>query len=308
MSKHRNLSTELRSAFINPQIPGTLYLEASFHHKGQLQLTLRTLSSVRASTLAHVPKDDVQACLRVRGKHLSIPHFETEWVSIKRGLYRGDVGVVVGSYEKWGGMQGTQVVVVPRLLFSNPSSQKRKRGYQRPPPRLFDPSQCVQGLVHKSNGSYVFENWTFEAGFLCKTFHLLSLEPAKIMPSELLPLFRQSTHPLIRLSTMPIPAHWSFQAGEHVMVSNGVTMVSGIILETAVGDQGACLVDTDEGHKLFPPFQLVKDVKPGDFVEIVAGEHAGKAGFVLSRNQAILAIAPGRFGVDAVCNLLSSPT
>ncbi|KAJ3735502.1 hypothetical protein DFJ43DRAFT_1151198 [Lentinula guzmanii] len=305
MSKHVFLAKELRSAFFNPQNIGTIYLEAQFLPVGSLYRTLQTLSSVKIRTLVCVPQIEAVACLSI-SQDFNKPSAQGEWVTIKRGLYKGDVGVVVGSFERWGGARGSEVALVPRLFQSG--SQKRKKpssssSILRPPPLLFDPANCVQDSLSKTDSGYKFKHWTFEDGLILKEYHSSNLAPARVVPSPLLPFFHQSKHPLIRLSTLPVPQHYCFEVGELVWVSApNSDPIRGTILEidgVSTKLDGSVVVDTDEGHQSFPPLYLSKAIEPGDFVEVLGGEFSGLTGFVVSRNETLLSIAPGRFGMDA---------
>ena len=102
-----------------------------------------------------------------------------------------------------------------------------------------------------------------------------------MIPSESMPLFCQSSHPLLRRAAMPLPEYWQFEAGESVWISspNGSELIPATIVQT----------DTADGiqSRLF-----ILDVKPGHYMEIVAGVHTGRNSFVV---EALLSIAPGRF-------------
>ncbi|KAJ3724209.1 hypothetical protein DFJ43DRAFT_1157906 [Lentinula guzmanii] len=278
MSKHVFLAKELRSAFFNPQNIGTIYLEAQFLPVGSLYRTLQTLSSVKIRTLVCVPQIEAVACLSI-SQDFNKPSAQGEWVTIKRGLYKGDVGVVVGSFERWGGARGSEVALVPRLFQSG--SQKRKKpssssSILRPPPLLFDPANCVQDSLSKTDSGYKFKHWTFEDGLILKEYHSSNLAPAR---------------------------HYCFEVGELVWVSApNSDPIRGTILEidgVSTKLDGSVVVDTDEGHQSFPPLYLSKAIEPGDFVEVLGGEFSGLTGFVVSRNETLLSIAPGRFGMDA---------
>lgn len=303
ISKHEFLSNQLRSAFFNPHSPGTVYLEASFLHRddvGSLLHVLRTLSSINIRILAVIPENQLAACFLIHDDPAGgVMRSPGEWVRIRRGLYQGDVGVVVDSFEKWGGMRGSEVALVPRL---SGARQKRKKASQRPPPQLFDSNNCVQKLLRKTASGYTYNRFTFEGGLILKTFPHSSLEPARMMSPEFVPLFCQSSHPLVRPATMPLPEHWRFEVGERVWVSQRINTepVFGTILHTSALGGYLYTVDTEVGHQQYSPNFLSKDVNPGDFVEILAGEHVGKEGFVVSRNEALLSIAPGRFCVEPV--------
>lgn len=311
MSKHDTLSMELRSAFLNPQVPATVYLKAQFLHSdtiGSLFHVLQTLSSVKFKTLTVVSCNEVAACLYIHDEPNKVLCSPGEWVLVKRGLYKGDVGVILNSFKEWGGRRGSVVALVPRLSTADSVSQKHKKtsfSKQQPAPQLFIPTDCAQEMPTKTKTSHTFNQWMFENGLVLKTFHGSSLESTRVMPFLLFSLFCQSQHPSIHPTTMPIPDQWSFEAGERVLVfsPNSMTSIPGTIVGTNMAyrsSRGACIVDTIEGHQLFSSLYISKDIKPGDYVEICGGDDTGKAGFVVSRNEALLSIAPGRFGAEPV--------
>ena len=105
ISKHDFLSNGLHSAFLILQNPATVYLEASFSRDNggsSLIHTLDILSRIQICTLATVPFDDITACPDVP-KATGPMRSPGERVKIKqRGLYQGDVRVVVDSLSKLG--------------------------------------------------------------------------------------------------------------------------------------------------------------------------------------------------------------
>lgn len=197
------------------------------------------------------------------------------------------------------------MALVPRL---SPAWQKCKKTSPGPPPQLFDVDNCVQRLVRKTAFGYIYNRFTFEGGLLLKTFPHLGLERARMMPPELVPLFCQSSHPLVRPVTMPLPEHWRFEIGESVWVyqRENIEPVFGTILQTSELAGYLYTVATDGGHQMCSLNFLSKDISPGNFVEILAGEYVGKEGFVVSRNKALLSIAPGRFCAEPVSHSRST--
>ncbi|KAJ3739370.1 hypothetical protein DFH05DRAFT_1406848, partial [Lentinula detonsa] len=165
-----------------------------------------------------------------------------------------------------------------------------------PPPQLFKPK------TSESPYSYL----TFEDGLIIKTFHSTNIVSALVIPSELISPFHESQHPLVYHATMPIPTHWQFDIGEVVWVSDsmnpGLTLGKIHAMDTTrVLQQIQFEVDTDKyGIRSYSPFDLLKVVQPGDYVSIVVGEQAGKTGFVVSRNETLLTIAPSCFAVNPV--------
>ncbi|KAJ3816142.1 hypothetical protein F5880DRAFT_1512915, partial [Lentinula raphanica] len=119
----KDLRNELRAAFYNHDIIGTIYLEARFSrhpvHGKSLLDTLSGLVDVRLSTLCAVPECDYSSSLSPTSS-LSHPFYSTgDWVTVGRGLYKGDVGLVMGYVETMGtGKHNVGVLLVPRLVMN----------------------------------------------------------------------------------------------------------------------------------------------------------------------------------------------
>ncbi|KAJ3779681.1 hypothetical protein GGU10DRAFT_337815, partial [Lentinula aff. detonsa] len=187
MLKHETLSDELRAVFFNPRDVGYIYLEAQFSKVGisSLREVLRGFSDIRMSTLVVVPERDLQRCLTIPDLDNQV-FARGQWIQIKRGLYRGDVGLVVDDYRYDDSTTGIKVLVVPQLEFSNEdgpptsSSSKRKRPPSRPSPQLFNPSRCIQDqLFCREKHVYSYKSWRFEYGLQLKTYNKLTLSPAR---------------------------------------------------------------------------------------------------------------------------------
>ncbi|KAJ3717396.1 hypothetical protein C8R42DRAFT_743342 [Lentinula raphanica] len=124
-AEDRDLASELRAVYHNHNIVGVIFLEARFlrkqahnHNATPLLLdTLNILRDIRLSSLRVVPEDEYVASLKVKQ---SPDRFHTigDWVTISHGLYKGDVGLVVGHAEAMGaGEHNVRVLLVPRLAF-----------------------------------------------------------------------------------------------------------------------------------------------------------------------------------------------
>ncbi|KAJ3709436.1 hypothetical protein C8R42DRAFT_730104 [Lentinula raphanica] len=152
MMRHKSLSRKLQAAFYNPRDVGYLYLEASFTRSGisSLREVLREYSDLKLSTLAIVPEEELNRCLTIPSNDIEPVFVPGQWVQIKLGLYKGDIGLVVDDFRDEASIRGVRVMVVPRLHFTDedgpsaPSLSSKCKLPSRPPPQLFNPAKCVQ--------------------------------------------------------------------------------------------------------------------------------------------------------------------
>jgi hypothetical protein len=91
---------------------------------------------------------------------------------------------------------------------------------------------------------------------------------------------------------------WCFDPGEHVLVHRSQGVEKGVILasipESAL-DRPSYVVDLKaQGEHRVPVAEITKDVILGDFVQVQAGIHAGKTGFVVGRVDTLLGICIGQ--------------
>jgi hypothetical protein len=314
ISKHDILSDELRTVFYNPRDVGYLYLEAQFSKTGihSLREVLKGFQDIRISSLAIVPETDMMRCLEIPTTDNDGVFVRGQWVQINRGLYRGDVGVVVAPYRDADSAKGVTVMVVPRLGLTNEdalslSSSKRKRPLPRSSPQLFNPNQCTQQqtlIRHKEKHIFTHKSWRFEYGLQVKFYDPQSLSPAREMPSLLCHLFMQSKqmagpgHDLFEMSSMPLPSFWSFIPGERVFAQLKSGKREGTVHTSPQGSllwQSWCEVDLgDEGLQRVLAKDLQKDIILGGFIEVLARIHAGKTGFVVAQVDSLLGICMGQ--------------
>ncbi|KAJ3978662.1 hypothetical protein F5890DRAFT_1559904 [Lentinula detonsa] len=311
MLKHETLSDELRAVFFNPRDVSYIYLEARFSKVGisSLREVLRGFSDIRMSTLVVVPEMDLQRCLTIPDLDNQV-FARGQWIQIKRGLYRGDVGLVVDDYHDDDSTTGVKVLVVPRLEFSDEdgpptsSSSKRKRLPSRPSPQLFNPSRCIQDqLFCREKHVYSYKSWRFEYGLQLKTYNKLTLSPAREIPAALCHLFMESKemaaneNALIEMSSMPVPSFWRFETGDHIIVYSPTGAKFGTIVSLPENYNTLlpqCEVDVEEeGSQLVSVRDLQKNIILGEFIEVLAGVHAGKKGFVVAKTDALLGICAG---------------
>ncbi|KAJ3990783.1 hypothetical protein F5050DRAFT_1700995 [Lentinula boryana] len=260
-------------------------------------------------TLVVVPERDQQRCLTIPDLDNQV-FAHGQWIQIKRGLYQGDVGLVVDDYRYDDSTTGVKVLVVPQLEFSNEdgpptsSSSKRKRLPSRPSPQLFNPSRCIQDqLFCREKHVYSYKSWRFEYGLQLKTYNKLTLSPAREIPAAICHLFMESKervaneNALIEMSSMPVPSFWRFETGDHIIVYSPTGAKLGTIVSLPENYNTLlpqCEVDVEEeGSQLVSIRDLQKNIILGEFIEVLAGVHAGKKGFVVAKTDALLGICAG---------------
>ncbi|KAJ3968787.1 hypothetical protein EV361DRAFT_391082 [Lentinula raphanica] len=304
----KDLRNELRAAFYNHEIIGAIYLEARFSrhpiHGRSLLDTLSGLVDVRLSTLRVVPEQDYNSSLRP-SLYLSHPFYSTgDWVTVGHGLYKDDVGLVMGYVETMGtGKHNIGVLLVPRLVmnfdadkdeFEQTSTvRKRKRSPGKPRPVLFSLDKCGARSAELVSRVPLDEARTeqdykhrilgyFSHGLTLRYYTPTSLTPATAIPHELMHLFVKSKHPIFEQAPLLQPDTWQFFPGEKVLYSAfGVVGTSELTTGTirAVTERG-CEVESEEGFHHIPTLQLRKVIHPGDYVRVLHGTHKDITGLV----------------------------
>ena len=211
---------------------------------------------------------------------------EGEWAQVRRGLYKGDVGLIV-AVKHW----GVEVLLLPRL---NPPAGdftlKRKRSSIPPITALFDLaefSRTHEVIPEKQgNDSYIVGGLTFEHGLLRKCYDFHSLSSIVLdMPSEHTFLFDSSKHPALKLTVFPHPREWSFEEGEKVvMLSAGKWRERYVRAEGVVSALRDKYIDVnlgpEQGIQTYTWQHVRKYFNLGDFVTVTAGRLAGRTGWV----------------------------
>jgi len=212
---------------------------------------------------------------------------EGEWAQVRKGLYKGDVGLVV-AVENW----GVEVLLLPRL---NPPvssfNLKRKRSLIPPKPALFDPAEFsrtheIDPKKSSGNNSYIVSGLKFEYGLLQKGYDFHSVSSTVLdIPSEFFFLYESSRHPALNSIVYPCLREWSFEEGKLVTIlTRGYRRRASVCASGTLTGLGDRYVEVDLGSELgvqqYPYQQVQKDIKIGDFVIVGAGSHAGRTGWV----------------------------
>ncbi|KAE9384924.1 hypothetical protein BT96DRAFT_1093799 [Gymnopus androsaceus JB14] len=149
ISKHKVLRDELQCRFYNPRDVSYVYFKAQFSKSGPqlLREVLRGLYNTKMSTLALIPESELNNCLHMQDDRGFAPG---QWVQIRRGLYRGDVGLVHESYHDNDSTRGVKV-----LLFSELKKRAGKDLFEiatMPLPSFWHFSLGEKVLIHYKEG------------------------------------------------------------------------------------------------------------------------------------------------------------
>lgn len=318
MMKYHDLKSELRSVFYTPRDTGFLYLEAHFSQTGprSLKEVLRAFSDIRMSSLALVPEADLGKCLHVGSTDNDMTFAPHQWLQVKQGIHKGDIGLIRDAYHGVGSSRGVKVWVIPRLGLTDedsPSSSpsKRKRRSFRPPLKLFDHESSIQfrGLSEVGKYQYTYKSWSFEFGLQVMVFNPSSLCSAREMSTGVYTLFMEAQRLagdrfLFEEATMPLPSCWCFELGESVLVyDKDGNACEGTI--SALSDENHCEVDVlNKGLQVVRFRNLVKAIILGEYIQVLAGVHVGKVGFVVAQSEAHLGVCVGAHTNGVVSSIL----
>jgi hypothetical protein len=286
-------------------IRGWVYIEAYMNPSliSLLRLTPGIISTRQEVLRQLIDFEDWTKMLTMKTANLTLE--VGKWAQVKRGLYKGDVGCVVG-VEHW----GVELLLLPRLKAHAPDpSGKRKRTRTRPKISLFDPDECslLYNIVAKrrGNGSYSCGGMTFEHGLVRKSYDYHSISSTVIsIPSINFTLYMLSDHPTVRSSTFPKPTEWIFEKGEKVYAYNAnpfggseIGTITAVNLHSVEVDLGF-----DLGGEIAVPWHEVrKIVNMGDYVTVCSGQHCGTSGWVVGINCELIRIVEKLHDDGNVC-------
>ncbi|KAJ8093964.1 hypothetical protein PM082_009847 [Marasmius tenuissimus] len=225
-----------------------------------------------------------------------------EWVEVRAGQYKGNVGMLWRPDVTETGTYGYFLLLVPRLAYPKPPEPADPDAkapnpndpvlttlpQESPPPRLFSPEDFDGGVECESDATFRFRKQTFSHGLVIKFLRDTSVTPTRVVPSHLGELFLRSKHPFLASFPLPLPEYFVFRIGDKVLPSGESR--AGVIEE--IGDE-LCVVTFKESNsekQNYPLASVEKIVVPGDTVEVLAGEHLGKEGFVSERHGSVLCV------------------
>jgi len=292
------------SAFQRDSLPGMIYVEA--RSAKQVQQACNGLVGVYPSRgIQLVPIEEMASLLQIKKQDMTLT--PGTWVRIRRGKYAGDLAQVVDLTENG---EDVGVRLVPRIDM-NPRddggqdalNKKRKKaaagpGTMRPPQRLFNYEEIMKLYgrknISKRNQAYVFQNETYQDGFLEKDFksNALILEDINPTLDEITQFTRRQDggdENVVNLSVIAEASRKAaiavLQPGDHIEVFEGEQAGLHGVVDEVAGDivtitaQGLDL----DGQKMEIPARSVrKRFKPGDHVKVMAGQNADETGLVVS--------------------------
>ncbi|KAJ3765049.1 hypothetical protein FB446DRAFT_655790 [Lentinula raphanica] len=157
--------------------------------------------------------------------------------------------------------------------------------------------------VSPSGEYYTYGNEVFQSGLIFKFCTPASLSVARGISGQNRKLLIESrnAYVLARQHSMPIPEHWRFDEGDEVAIlveqwdigSIGSTLYG---LVKLVLDR-SCEVEVTLDHSTkeirnVGMEMLLKNVSPGDYVEVLAGAHAKLCGLIGEKNGRVIGLIP----------------
>ena len=218
-----------------------------------------------------------------------------DWVRVKRGHYKGDVGKVAALHN-W----GVELYLVPRINTQQAeNSPKLKATTTVPDAKLFYPKDFPNNTslnLQGSNGSYTINNLILVRGLVRKGYDYHSIsQRVNEMPWKHYSMFLLTNHPEISISNIPHPQEWTFADGDEVIVSS---FDEKGILDTIEPDY-AVVELPGHGLQRVPWHVIQKFFKIGDFVGISSGPHHGTNGWVIHIEENKILIADKKTQIDA---------
>jgi hypothetical protein len=269
---------QIRSAFTRGSVRGSIYVEGDLDAN---MISLLNLAPGIVRKRSGVVRQIIDPSDWVKLLNMQDPMTvvkASQWIRVRNGVYKGDLGFLT-YVESW----GAQVLVVPRLKTPTPTaaSLKRKRTAIRPEPRLFDPatfSSLFQRQAKQLNGLYKSRGLIFDHGLLRLEldFHSISLNSTGA-PSQILGLFKRSSHPALTGSMFPRPEEWIFEEGERITVCS--SQKDATIVAVKSTHLEVDLV-TDEGIEAVSWYNVRKTFSSGAFVSVTSGPLRGTMGWV----------------------------
>ena len=203
-----------------------------------------------------------------------------QWVQVRKGIYKGDVGYITSTESS---LKGVQLLLIPRL--SQPQASKGDPFPSRSAPTLFD-CEAVKRLYNIEpariqENIYSFRGDTFKHGLIIKSYHsdMISTN-ISCMPFQLLCLFLESCHPTLMasLSSFLKPSEWHFAESDEVYILDDSNPHKTGVISTLRSDRVE--VSTEEGIVCVPWLKIRKVIRQGDFIEVTGGMYLGQTGWV----------------------------
>jgi len=285
----------LINSVVSPEhVKGYIYVEA--YKQAHVKAAIEGISVLRVGTWTQqmVPIKEMVDVLKVVRDAVGFK--KGQWVRLKRGPYKDDLGQI--EYIDEAGKQ-VQLKLVPRIDYSRargalrpaggPDAAKRKKTQQRPRPLLFDKDKvrAIGGDISNDGDFMIFESNKYtRAGFLCKFFANSAVLVEGVRPSlgELEKFEGGCTEGLeLELPAGQQEAATAFTAGDMVEVVEGeLANLHGKVL--AIEGTKVTILPRHEELKdplEFQSTELRKYFRQGDHVKLTAGRHEGDTGLIV---------------------------
>ena len=302
----------IHSAFTTPASKGYVYIEAD--KEVHVKRAIRGLRALKWWKVQLIPIAQMVSAVKFTDD-VPIIH-KGQWVRVKSGLYKGDLGQV---YQLTDQNSLITVKLIPRIdlsaLDDADAGRKRKRafpprGADRPPQALFNPSEVQKkgGVVttiqkHPTDRRRyaVFGSNRYRQGYLYKDMRVTGLYHDNIQPTadeadRFLSRIRGDSDDEDDdevLAPPPPPSRSKsallFSIGDHVIVSEGAMKnITGRISSLS---KTHCTIQPDAGQPISMPVDLMlKEMKKffrlGDHVKVVAGMYRDETGMITQVQQA----------------------
>lgn len=269
---------ELLSATMRDSLRGSIYLECQMN-KELIQLLNNTLGIIRTRSGILYSQVDSEERIRIlKMKEVEKIISPGKWLTITKGLYRGDV-CLISTVHTW----GVDAYVIPRFSYRREDkNQKRKATTIRPQPELFEPTRLDESLSgsivsYHETDRYSLGSFNFDRGLLWQNFNFSCIgEDAASISWQHHTLFMLSGHPLVLDSPPPRPTEWSFTENDKVIMASSKKQGILVSIET---EYAQIEFDSEGVHRL-PWHNIRKYFVVGEYVQITAGRHHGKSGWV----------------------------
>ena len=276
------------SAFSQPSIPEVIYIEAP--SPADIRRTFERVHTVylyRGINL--VPTAERVQLLELGSLNVIA---KGDWVRIKRGTYKGDVGYVVNTDTFH---SRVRLRLLPCLSYQkNPGGLKRALP-TRPSPTLFDPERVrkvfgLDSVKQRRNGYFTFKAMTFKNNLLERHLGFHDLDADGVRPTlQEIGLFGQSLgfDQSIVLRWEAEEATAALNVGDRVEILRGEQ--KGCIGTIIDKRENIAQVHVGEPERItvedllldIPAGQLCKSFKLGDYIQVRHGIHAGEYGHIV---------------------------
>ncbi|CAG2112451.1 unnamed protein product [Medioppia subpectinata] len=275
-------------------IKGYIYIEAfkQTHVKQAIQGMGNLRLGIYRQTM--VPINEMTDVLRVTKDNQQIK--VNQWVRLKRGLYKDDLGQV--DYVDTAQNQ-VHLKLIPRIDYTrlrgalraatNENDSLKRKRQKRPLPKLFDMDaiRAIGGEVTNDGDFIIFESNRYRRGFLYKAFTTTALLIDGVKPT-LSELEKFEEHPegielQLSESTIAEDKGHSFSPGDTVEVCEGeLAHLLGKII-TIDGNKITMIPRHEDltDPLDFQAHELRKYFETGDYVKVIAGRYEGNTGLIV---------------------------